>query len=124
MFINKVTSLILIIAVLIISYLSWHYLLSIYEVKYVYNFTPSSIRVDHIYKIKAMAKNSLGWNLTFRNSDINLTVIKGHSLVKIIKDSNDNIVSFSVLGKGEIDLEINSKYALNPTRIKLKSNGN
>lgn len=119
MFKISMTILVSIITTLIIFSWIWHYLLSIYEIKFIYDFNPSEIRINQNYYVKATAKNSYGWDLNFRNTDLTLNVIKGGSLINIKNDSISNCVSFRVIKGGEIELELNSKYSLNQTRLKI-----
>lgn len=117
---NKVALISSFITFIILSFLVWQFLLSIYEVKYIYNFNPSDIRTNNIYEITAVAINSFGWSLSFRNSEFSIKIIKGHSLIEL-NNHSDNSVYFQIKGNGEIELELDSRYSLNPTLLKFEN---
>ena len=118
---KKLTLLISIIALFIITFFSWHYLFSIYEVKFKYEFNPSELKTNQSYKICAVAINSLGWNLKFRELGLSHKIINGKNIVEISNIPEYNSINFKVLNFGEFILELNSKFSLNATRFKLKA---
>jgi hypothetical protein len=77
--------------------------------------------LDKVYKLECVAVNSLGWDLKFRDCKLSCKIEKGEGMMDILPNSENNILYFSLTGKGEIRILLNSKYSLNPTIISLNS---
>lgn len=103
----------------VISFFCWHFIFSIYEVKLKNNFSDKRLVVDNNYEINCVGLNSLGWEIKYRNLDCNFMVQVGSDLIKINNGKKENNFSFSTLASGELVIEVNSLFTLNPTRYKL-----
>ncbi len=104
---------------IVILFFCWHFLFSIYEVKFKHNFPDKRLLVDNSYEIKCIGLNSIGWEITYRNLDCNFIVQSGSDLIKINNSKDANQFNFKTLATGELVIEVNSHYSFNPTRYKL-----
>lgn len=109
-----------IIILVICLFLCWHFIFSIYEVKYKHNYPNEKLVIDNNYKIKCVGLNSFGWEIDYRDLGTTFTIITGSKLIKIDEISEQNQFSFSPIFAGEISIEVNSKFSLNPTLYKLQ----
>ena len=118
---SKLTILVSIILFFISSLLIWQFLLSIYEVKFRYDFDPKNLKLNKIYKIECVGINSVGWELTFRDTKFICNFDKGESKINTFPNPDKNILYFSLIEKGELKITLNSKFSLNPTKLFLIS---
>ena len=103
----------------LILFFSWHFLLSIYEVKYETNFKTDSLTLNTSYKINCVGLNSLGWEIQFRDLKCNFKVISGNNIVKIEDTTHNNEFVFTTLSAGIVDIKADSEFSLNPSEFKL-----
>lgn len=103
---------------LIAIFLIWHFLLSIYEVKFIAKPEVVNLKQNQKFQIEAVALNSIGWEIRFRDLECEYQIVEGIELVEIKKSKNN---FFDILAKdiGEIKILANSKYSLNASFIKI-----
>lgn len=102
-----------------ILFFSWHYLLSIYEVRYKTSFKNDSLTLNTSYSIKCLGLNSLGWELEFRDLKCNYKVISGNNYIKIDEITHKNEFVFTPHSSGLVVIQANSEFSLNPSKFKL-----
>ena len=112
------TTIILFVIVFLLSFIGWHFFLSIYEVKFELSAAQSDIYSNSEYSIKCVGLNSLGQEIRFRDLECNFHLNEGEELVQILSTEDSNHFMFEALKAGSISILANSKYALNPTKIK------
>ena len=104
----------------VILFFCWHFLLSIYEVRYKTNFNNDLIAINNQYSIKCVGLNSLGWEIDFRDLKCSFTVISGNELIRFEKTKNKNEFIFSPHFVGLLIIQSYSEFSLNPSEFKLK----
>ena len=110
-----------ILGVLLLSLLIWHFIFSIYEVKYVYKFDPSSLKVGEEYHVECIGLNSLGWEINYRDLHFEYKILAGKELIDQLNKLKRNILRIRFIKNGEVKIQLNSKYALNPTILILNT---
>ena len=103
----------------LILFFSWHFLLSIYEVKYKTSFKTDSLTLNTSYKINCVGLNSLGWEIQFRDLKCNFKVISGNNIVKIEDTTHNNEFVFTPHSAGIVVIQADSEFSLNPSEFKL-----
>lgn len=70
-------------------------------------------------KIKVVPINALGWEIPFRNSEAEFTIIEGSELVEIIEESNEKsrLILRSLGIPGKIEITVKSKFSLFPNLV-------
>lgn len=103
----------------LILFLSWHFLLSIYEVRYNTSFKSDSLILNTSYKINCVGLNSLGWEIRFRDLNCIYKVISGNSIVNIEETTHPNEFVFTPHSTGIVVIQANSEFSLNPSEFTL-----
>lgn len=104
----------------LVLFFCWHFLLSIYEVKYKTNFKSDVLVIDNEYFIKCVGLNSLGWEINYRNLNCNFNIISGDELIRIEKSKDKNEFIFIPKSAGKLVIQTNSQLSLNPSQFNLK----
>ena len=107
---------------ILLLFFCWHFLLSIYEVKYKTNFENDVLALNNEYFIKCVGLNSLGWEINYRDLKCDYTVISGIELIRVEKTKNNNEFIFVPHSAGKIVIQANSVLSLNPSEYKLICN--
>lgn len=105
-------------SVIVLSFFVWHFIISIYEVRYVYDFHPNELSVNSEYCIDIVGINSLGWEIKYRNLDINFEIELGKENIEIFEYQNK--ICFLTKNPGDFSILLFPVYSLNPTLIKGK----
>ncbi|MCW8849121.1 MAG: hypothetical protein OQJ81_04005 [Melioribacteraceae bacterium] len=98
----------------------WHFLVSIYEVRYKTSFKSDALTLNNQYFIKCVGLNSLGWEINYRDLKCNFTVISGNELIRVGKTISKNEFIFIPLSAGQLIIQANSQLSLNPSEYKLE----
>lgn len=101
----------------LLSFIAWHYLLSIYEVKYNLLFDQDKMFMNRTYCISSIGYNAFGWEIGFRNLGTNVIIENGKELVDILDSEDRNKICFRPLSSGEFSIIVNSKYSLRPSKF-------
>ncbi len=112
------TTIILFVIVFLLSFIGWHFFLSIYEVKFELSAAQSDIYSNSEYSIKCVGLNSLGQDIRFRDLECNFQFKEGQELVELLRTEDSNHLLFKTIKAGRISILASSKYALNPTKLK------
>ncbi len=105
------------ILLFIASFFIWHFLLSIYEVKFEALVNTSVIKPGSKLTIKTIGINSFGWELRFRTIKSKVEIIEGKDLIKLSQIGNSIIIK--ILDKeGNFTVKIFPNLSLNPTEFK------
>lgn len=107
-------------SIIVILFFSWHFLISIYEVKYKTNFKNDILVVNNKYSIKCVGLNSLGWEIDFRDLKCSFKVNSGNELIRVEQTKNRNEFIFIPFSPGQLVIQSNSELSLNPSEYKLK----
>ena len=118
---NSLTTLAIVFATLIILFFTWHYMLSIYEVRYKYNFNPNKISINKTYCIECVGINALGWELSFRDLYLNCKTLGEIESDKMQLKIDKNKICFQINRIDDFELLFSSKYSLNPTKLVLSA---
>jgi hypothetical protein len=110
------TTIILLAIIFLVSFISWHFLFSIYEVKFNVSAVENKLNRNSEYNIECIGLNSFGWEIRYRDLECSYQFEEGQDLVEILRDSNHLI--FKTKRKGSLTILANSKYALSPTIFK------
>ncbi len=108
-----------IIGLAVVIFFVWHFLLSIYEVKFYNNFPDKNLEANSKYYLLCSGINSFGWRLNWRDINPSINILEGDSLVEIKKVSNNKYEFLTGEGEGSFTFEISSAFSLNPTRFTL-----
>lgn len=101
-------------------FIIWFFFLSIYEVRFVYDFNPKDLIINSEYRIKCEGVNLLGGKIDWRDLGFTFDVKDGKDIISYHFNS-PNQYSFKITGKGNGVIELNSKFALNPTIISVRA---
>jgi len=104
----------------ILMFFCWHFLVSIYEVRYKTSFKSDALTLNNQYFIKCVGLNSLGWEINYRDLKCNFTVISGNELIRVGKTISKNEFIFIPLSAGQLIIQANSQLSLNPSEYKLE----
>lgn len=118
---TKVTIILSLLLFIFLIFFIWYFYFNIYEVEFASDFSPPELELNKIYKIQSIGINALGMRLKFRDTDLTYRIEKGDSLIKIHSSSDKNSLIFSLVDYGEIEILIDSKFSLNPSKIRLSS---
>lgn len=117
--VNKtLTVSIFIVFSLLALFFIWHFLLSIYEVKFILSPESGFLNKNQNYEIEAVALNSLGWEIRFRDLYCEYQILEGSDLIEV-KTTSQNKFKLIAKSVGKVNILANSKYSLNPSIIKL-----
>lgn len=111
-----VTTLILLV---IISFVVWHFLLSIYEVKFETSNDASILKPNSTLTIKTIGVNSLGWELPFRTIKSKIEIIEGKDLIKLSQMGNSVIIK-TLDKEGNFAVKIYPNLSFNPTVLEYR----
>jgi hypothetical protein len=104
----------------VILFFWWHFLLSIYEVRYKTNFNNDVLSLNNQYSIKCVGLNSLGWEINYRDLKCNFTIISGNDFIRVEKTKNKNEFIFIPHSSGKLIIQTNSEFSLNPSEYHLE----
>ena len=105
----------ILVLVIALSLVVWHFFFSIYEVKYSLNFSNNSIKTNSKFVIESYGLNSLGQKLGWRKINNSVKILEGDEFVKEILVSKQNqIIFLTNSNTGKIILKVESKFSLNP----------
>lgn len=105
----------ILVLVIALSLVVWHFFFSIYEVKYSLNFSNNSIKTNSKFVIESYGLNSLGQKLGWRKINNSVKILEGDEFVKEILVSKQNqIIILTNSNTGKIILKVESKFSLNP----------
>ena len=107
------------ILLFIISFIVWHFLLSIYEVKFETSYNTSSLKPNSTLTIKTIGINSLGWELPFRTIKSKVEIVEGRDLIQLTKESNSIIIK-TLDKEGEFTLKIIPVLSFSSSVFKFK----
>ena len=114
---KTLTGIIFIIVFFLMSFIVWHFFISIYEVKYHVKFPSDHLTLNSDYYIQFVGLNSLGWEISFRDLEINIKLENEDKVIEILDSKRKNIFRFRTKRIGDFTFLASSKYSLNPTRF-------
>ena len=103
----------------IVSVFTWLIFFSIYEVEYIYNFTPQELDVNSKYCIESVGLNSLGHRISYRDLGLKVTLKQTEDKIKLIGNDAKNKICFETIQSGETSFSLSSQYSLNPSLLKI-----
>lgn len=103
-----------------LAFVAWHFLLSIYEVRYVYDFDPQKLIPNQEYIIKCEGINSFGGVVQWRELGFTIDIKKGEDNI-VYKFKSPNQYHFKIITKGNGAIELGSKFAINPTILSVST---
>ena len=113
---NFLISLIVLVLLFVISFLIWHFFLSIYEVKYKSIPDTLNVKCNSEIRIKIIGINSFGWELPFRKIKSKVEVLKGSDLIELSEEKNKIIIK-TLSEEGEVLIKIKPELALSATEF-------
>jgi len=114
---RTLTAIVSIFIIFLLSFLIWHFFLSIYEVKYLYEFPGDKLRLNSEYYIECVGLNSLGWEIKYRDLENKFEIQNGVELIELLNSKLKNQFLFIPKRTGNFTLIASSKYSLNPTQF-------
>jgi len=110
----------IVLVVSVISFFIWHFVFSIYEVKYKFGSDPDNLKLNKVYSIKGFGLNALGWEMNFRELHMTAEIEDNNYNIKLITTSEKNQVVFETLKTGIFTVLINSKYSISQSRLEFR----
>ena len=105
-----------IVLIFLLSFFVWHFLFSIYEVKYKPSINEKELKCNSEISIQTVGINFFGWELPFRKIKSQIKIIEGNDLIKLTQ--KDNFVIIKTLNReGKCIIKILPEFSLNPTEF-------
>jgi len=119
----KTELIIIIVVIAAIAVLAgYHYLFHIYEIDY--RLSARNLYADYTsaVKIEAVAVNSLGFKIPFRNPKVTFEIAEGRDLVDVVENNNEKgILTIRAKGeKGIVVVKVKSVYSLFPSSFEIE----
>ena len=118
---NPVFYISIFIAILIIGFFVYQYLIKIYEATL--KVEPQNLFADNqsIVTISVIPVNSFGWKALFRSSPAEFEITEGSKLVevKFLDKENGKLILKAKSETGKVVVRIKSKYSLLPMEVEI-----